>query len=372
MPEDRQTLRDARRAVVKLGTALLTSPNGRLDEARLAALAAQVNRLGAQGREVVLVSSGAIGAGMSALGLPRRPTRLPELQAAAAVGQGKLMAAWEAAFSVHGRHVAQVLLTRDDFDNRARYLNIANTLRQLLAFGAVPVVNENDTISVEEIPLTFGDNDILSALVANLLRADVLIVLSVVGGLLDAQGRVTPLVERVNDAVRALASGERSRGGVGGMASKLEAARIATEAGAAAVVADGREPDVLPRLLAGETLGTFFPPSARRMQSRKRWIRYGRRPKGRLVVDEGARRALVALGRSLLPSGIRAVEGPFDRGDLVAVAGPDGAEFARGLANYSSGEVERIRGLKSAAIAKVLGEKLYDEVIHRDNLVISA
>jgi len=360
----------AKRVVIKLGTAVLCRPDGRLDERRLATIADQVHGLRERCIEVVLVSSGAIGAGMGALGLPKRPSRLPSLQAAAAVGQGKLMAAWEACFRRHGYHAAQVLLTREDFDDRARYLNMSNTLRQLLAFGAVPVVNENDTISVDEIPLTFGDNDILSALVANLLEADVLIMLSVVEGLYDARGRVVPCVERITDAVRALASGVRSHGGIGGMESKLEAARMVAGGGGAAIIADGRARDVLLRLFEGGECGTLFPPTAARMRGRKRWIGFGRRPRGRLSVDEGARRAVVERGKSLLPSGVTGVSGAFERGDLVAVVGPDGEEFARGLVNYTAAEIARIQGLKSGAIVRVLGEKLYDEVIHRDNLAL--
>jgi glutamate 5-kinase len=260
-----------------------------------------------------------------------------------------------------------VLLTREDLDDRVRYLNASHALHTLLSFGAVPVINENDTVSVEEI--TFSDNDILSALVANLLRADLLILLSVVQGLYDG-ARVLPVVQRITDDIRALATGERSEGGKGGMESKLEAAAIATRAGAAVVLACGGEPNVLVRLMEGEALGTLFVPAPMKMQGRKRWIGFGGRPKGRIIVDEGARAALIRGGKSLLPSGVTGVSGEFARGDVVAIAGPDGREFARGLVNFSAKEIGRIKGLRSSAIATALGEKLYDEVIHRDNLVV--
>lgn len=354
--------------MVKFGTATLIGPDGKLNHDRMASIADQVNELRRRGVEVALVTSGAIGTGTAELKLARRPSLLPELQAAAAVGQVKLMAAYEHFFSERGFHAAQVLLTREDFDDRLRYLNASNALHSILAFGATPVINENDTVSTEEI--AFGENDVLSALVSSLLRADILVILSVVSGLYDG-GKVVPVVEKVTDEIRALATGERSKNGTGGMESKLEAARIATSSGAAMIVASGEEANILPRLMSGEQLGTIFLPTAKRMDGRKRWIGFGGRPKGRIVVDDGARAALTRGGKSLLPSGVTSVSGGFERGDLVSVTGADGAEFARGLVNYSASEVARIKGLRTTEIAKTLGEKLYDEVIHRDNLVVS-
>ena len=374
-----------RRLVVKVGTNVLSGPAAPLDEERVRAVSGAVAALVADGRQVVLVSSGAIGAGMGELGMQGRPRTLPALQAAASVGQGRLMASYEAALGRHGLHAGQILLTRDDFDARDRYLNAANTIRQLFSLGCVPVVNENDTVSTDEI--RFGDNDQLAALVTHLVRAEALILLSSVPGLYvrspwpeavlsvhDAReqgGRaVADVVGEVSQEVAALAMDETTPLGTGGMRSKLEAVRIAVEAGEAAVIADGREPDVLPRLMAGEALGTLFLPADVKLKSRKRWMRFASRPRGAVVVDDGAMRALLKKGRSLLPSGVAGVEGEFGPGDLVKIKGPGGAEFARGLSNYSSADVGRIKGLRSSQIEPELGHKCYDEVVHRDNLAL--
>lgn len=363
----------ARRLVVKVGTGVLTAENGGLDRSRIAKLAEQIMQLRQLGYYTALVSSGAIAAGMAELGMTKRPTALPDLQAAAAVGQSKLMAAYDECFKKYGSTAAQILLTREDFDDRTRYLNARNTILTLWRLGAVPVINENDTVSVEEI--TFSDNDLLSALVTNLLRADVLVMLSVVDGVycVGPDGTVTgetiDVVERVTDDVKALSSGETSARGKGGMDSKLEAARIATYAGEAAVIANGKCDDILLRIVRGEKVGTLFLPVHPKMASRKRWIGFTSKPSGSLQVDAGAAEAILKKGRSLLASGIRAVEGMFQKGDTVSIVDEHGVEIARGLVNYSSAEVERIKGLKTSAIAKVLGEKPYDEVVHRDNLV---
>jgi len=377
----------AAKIVVKVGTNVLAAAGESLDEERMDALSEQIARLVAGGRQVVLVSSGAIGAGMAELAISRRPTLLPQLQAAASVGQGKLVSRYDAAFSRHGLHAGQILLTRNDLDARDRYLNASNTIHALFEMGCVPVINENDTISTDEI--RFGDNDLLAALVTHQIQADLLVLLTCVPGLGVAEpcpeavlcvheglrwGKeglaVADVVERVDEEVAALASAETSPGGMGGMASKLEAARIATEAGEAAVIADGTEDGVLSRLMAGERVGTLFVPSARRLRSRKRWIRFTSRPRGSVLVDEGARKALCEKGKSLLPSGVTGVEGEFAPGDVVRIKGPDGEEFARGLCNYSSEDVARIKGLKTSAIEAALGHKYYDEVVHRDNLAL--
>jgi len=380
----KEILQRVRKLVVKIGTAALSSPDGGLDESKVARLAEQVHALRQRGMRVSVVSSGAIGAGMNALGIHRRPAHLPDLQACAAVGQGRLTAVYDQCFRRHGYHAAQMLLTREDFNDRPRYLNASNALHAILDYGAVPIINENDTTAVAEIG--FGENDALSALVANLVSADMLILLTVVDGLYEdpdappEKRRVIPLVTKVTDEVRRLASGARSRGGRGGMASKIEAARVATAAGALVLIANALQPRVLERIADGEELGTLFLPAkfvpgsdagTGRLASRKSWLRFGSRPKGQIAVDAGARHALVAGGKSLLPAGITGVTGDFDAGGLVAVCDQQGVEFARGLANYGSEDMRKIIGLKTAEVRRIFGDRAYDEAIHRDHLVLS-
>jgi glutamate 5-kinase len=363
----RRQLAAARRAVVKIGSRLLSEGA----EARVVELVAEIAALRARGVECVLVSSGAIALGMSRLELEERPRAIPLLQATAAVGQGHLMQHYDRAFAQHGLAAGQVLLTHDDLADRARFLNARHALGGLLGYGAVPVINENDTVAVEEIK--FGDNDQLAALTTNLVEAEALVILTDVAGLLDAQGQVVPEVTDIDGQAVPLAGGATSGGvGRGGMASKVQAARVAGRFGVPTVVAPGREPRVLERVLSGEPIGTLFQPTARaeRLGSRKHWIAYALKPAGSLQVDEGARRALVEGKRSLLPSGIRAVNGRFGLGEAVSVLDPEGAEFARGLAGYSADEIERIRGRKTADIEAILGYKYFDEVIHRDDLVV--
>jgi len=362
--------------VVKVGTRVLTHPDGRLDHERITGLAEQIHRVVATGRKVVLVSSGAVGAGMGRLGLPRRPTDLAHLQAVAAVGQSVLVEAYERAFADHGYHAAQVLLTADDLNSRIRYLNARNTILTLLQLGAVPVINENDTVAVDELLHTFGDNDRLAAIVTNLIRAPLLVLLSDVDGLYDGdpadpESRVIPVVRRLEADVLALAR-DRSAGlGKGGMASKLEAARLVTGGGENVIIAGGRTPDVLPRIIAGEPVGTLILAQGQTVGARKRWIGFAVQPRGHIAVDAGARQAIVRDGRSLLAIGVVGVTGRFAKGDVVGLRGPDGAEFARGLSNYPSGAVERIQGLKTQQIAETLGHCPYDEVVHRDNMVVT-
>jgi glutamate 5-kinase len=310
---------------------------------------------------------------MGQLGLAKRPRGLARLQAVAAIGQSHLIQAYDRALRACGRHAAQVLLTADGMDDRARYLNVRNTLLALLECGAVPIINENDTISVEELRISFGDNDRLAAMVTNLIRAPLLILLSDVDGLYagnphDADSRVIPLVESLDASVLALARDKLTGLSKGGMASKLAAARIATRAGGCVVIAGGKRSGVVRRILAGEPIGTLFLPQGQAVQSRKRWIGSAARPRGALRVDAGAERAVVSEGRSLLAVGVVEVEGPFAKGDLVLLKGPDGAEFARGLTNYSASEIAQIKGLQAGQIAGALGHCPYDEVIHRDNL----
>jgi glutamate 5-kinase len=362
-----KVLTTARRVVVKVGTSALSDEAGRPDAAFLADLSGQIARLVVRGVEVTLVSSGAVGAGMAELDLPDRPGTLPLLQATAAVGQGQLMRLFHDAFGRHGVKVGQILVTRGDFADRSRYLNIRNTIAALHGLGAVPIINENDSVGVEELEQRFGDNDTVAAMVANLLRADLLVLLSVVDGVL-REGEVLDVIEDPAADADRLATGGRSRLGSGGMGSKLRAAHEVTRAGEAVVIANARTPDVLDRLLAGEKLGTVCLPAARKQSSRRRWIGHAARATGRLTVDEGAARALAERGKSLLASGIVEVAGQFERGAIVSIAGPDGRRIARGLTNYSSEQIERIKGLRSARIADVLGYKPYDEVVHRDNL----
>jgi len=364
-----QYLSNARLLVVKLGTQLLTDKAGRLDAPFLATIAKQVASLRVRGVLVTIVSSGAIGAGVGELKLPKRPTDLAKLQAVAAIGQRKLMDAWADAFEPHAIHVAQVLLTREDIDDRTRFLNVRNTIHAVHELGGVPIINENDAISTDElVKITFGDNDILAALVAHALRADLLVLLSVVDGVLDTSGKSVRLVESV-DAARELVRTEKSALGKGGMDSKVNAARMVTDAGSAMVVADGRMENVLARIVAGDEVGTLFVPGTRKMSSRSRWIGAAR-PSGTIVVDAGAVTALVEKNRSLLPAGIVKVDGTFARGDIVAIADGDGQVIARGLSNYAAADIERIKGKRTADVRAALAESAYDEVVHRDNLVI--
>jgi glutamate 5-kinase len=362
--------------VVKVGSRVLTQQNGQLDPRQIELLAEQVNQVVATGRKVVLVSSGAVAAGMGRLGLKRRPDDLAHLQAVAAIGQSVLVEAYERSLRTHGRHAAQVLLTAEELEQRTRYLNARNTILTLLAIGAVPVINENDTVAVDELMITFGDNDRLAAIVTNLIRAPLLVLLSDVDGLYDGDpgrpdSRLIPLVERLEPSIFELAR-DRSGGlSKGGMTSKLEAARLVTTAGERVIIAGGRTPNVLPRIIAGETVGTLILPQGRTVAARKRWIGLTVQPRGGLLLDAGARKAVEHDGGSLLPIGVVDVEGDFVKGDVVALRGPDGVEFARGLTNYSAADIRRIKGLKTGRIAATLGHCPYDEVIHRDNMVVT-
>jgi glutamate 5-kinase len=357
----------ARSVVVKVGTDAITDDAGRPDRKVIHSLARQVAEAMEAGVTVTLVASGAIGAGVGELELPGRPKTLPKLQAAAAVGQGQLMRTFHDAFARHGVRVGQVLVTRDDFENRPRYLNIRNTLAALAEMKALPIVNENDAVAVDEI--RYGDNDIIAALVATMLWADLLVLLTVVDGVL-RDGKVVDLIDTVDEQALSLAGRDRSRSGSGGMSSKLSAAGMVVQAGEAVAIANARTPNVLRKLLAGKRVGTVFVPSQRKMSSRKRWIGQAARPAGKLTIDDGAVRALTGRGKSLLPSGITAVSGRFAKGDTVSIVNAAGTEIARGLTNYSAEQVAQIKGLKTSQVAKVLGEKPYDEVVHRNNMTL--
>jgi glutamate 5-kinase len=362
-----------RRVVVKIGSGVLVDQDNRLDESRVATLVDQMAAIRHAGGDIVCVSSGAVAAGVADLGLDSRPDDLPSLQAAAAIGQARLVDLYRRLFHGHGLAIGQVLLTHGDLQTRDRHLNARNTFSRLLRCGAVPIVNENDTVAVEEI--RFGDNDKLSALVAMLLRADALIMLTTVDGLLTStesgNGRLVPTVKEITPEIRALAGGSTSGIAVGGMQTKIEAADMVTRSGEHCVVADGRRPGVLTAIMDGEAIGTVFEPAPERMADRKRWIAFFDHPRGELQVDAGASRALRQEGRSLLPIGMTAVSGTFERGAPVRIVDDAGREIGRGLVNYAAHELGRIVGLRSEEIADVLGVCEYEEVVHRDNLVLA-
>ncbi|SFR08278.1 glutamate 5-kinase [Desulfoscipio geothermicus] len=360
------------RLVVKVGSSSLTYATGKLNIEQIERLVRQLVDLHNRGMDVLLVTSGAVGAGMGKLGFTARPRTIPEKQAAAAVGQGILLHMYEKIFAEYGIVVGQVLLTREDFADRRRFLNARHTLQAMLGLHVIPVINENDTVAVDEIKL--GDNDNLAALVAGLVDADLLVLLSDVDGLYDgkpgaAGARVIKEIHEINDKIEALAGGVGSNVGTGGMATKIQAARIAMHSGLVTIIARASETDVLRRLVAGEPLGTAFWPSVK-LVNKKRWIAYGATVCGRIHIDEGAVRALRQNGKSLLPSGVTGVEGSFEMGNTVSVIAPDGREIARGIVNYSAIEVEKIKGKKTGEIAALLGYKDYDEIIHRDNLAL--
>ena len=371
----REIIETAQTLVVKIGTNVLSKDDDTLDENRFEALAAQVHFVRQSGRRVVLVSSGAITAGIGLLGLKKRPADLPHLQAAAAAGQAHLIHRYDDALSRYGYHAAQLLLTANDFRGRSRYLNLRNTLRTLFEYNVIPIVNENDTVSVHEI--RFGDNDRLAALVTNLLEFPLLVILSVIDGLYDGDpalpaSKVIPLVKSWDDSLLKLATDGKSTRGTGGMQSKLEAARTATAVGENVIIANGREPNVLERILAAEEVGTLFLAKGESIPAWKRWIGYSLPPRGRYTLDDGARNAIAQRGRSLLAIGITAVEGDFSKGEVVSLVDQSGIEFARGLTNFGSHDARRIAGKRTAEIAETLGSLPYDEVIHCDNLVVTA
>jgi len=374
-PVRQEILSQAHTVVVKVGTNVLTSDDGRLDPARIQSLADQIQRIRQTGRKVALVSSGAIGAGVGRLELGTRPTDLRQLQACAAIGQSFLMRAYQECFDRHNIHTAQILLTAGDFDNRARYLNARNTIVTLFEWGVLPIINENDTVSVAEIK--FGDNDHLAAMVTNLLQAPLLILLTVVDGLFSGDPRVDPKAEKVatvshiDISVMEMAGASRSTLGTGGMRSKLRAARLATAAGESVIMANGAEPDVLDRIFASEPMGTVFLPHGSALPAWKRWLGFTARPKGKLVLNEGAKAAVQQQGKSLLPVGVLEVHGSFNKGDVISLCDAAGAEFARGLTNYSSEDATQIAGLRTEMIGEILGAAPYEEIVHRDNLVVT-
>ncbi len=364
----------AGRVVVKVGTYTLSDRAGRLDRAHMEDMVEQLASLREGGREVILVSSGAIAAGVELLGLPERPLDIPSLQAASSVGQGLLLNLYAGFFAARGILVGQVLFTQYDFAHRQQYLNARNTFRRLLEQGVVPLVNENDTVAVEEI--RFGDNDRLAALVAVLTEADLLIMLSDIKGLYTADPKrdrgavLIREVERITPEMVRSAGKAMEEHSTGGMTAKLEAASIATASGIGVVVAPGRERGVVPAVMEGRAVGTYFHPGKKKLRGQKHWIAFGTRPRGTIVIDGGAREAILHGGKSLLPAGVVECRGNFDSGDAVEVVDESGRKIARGLSGLSAVELDEVKGLRTDEAARRLGEERCDEVIHRDYLVV--
>lgn len=366
------------RVVVKLGTNVLTGGGEGLDLLIMGGLVAQLSEMRRSGMQVLVVTSGAIAAGREALKVKASRTRkdVPFKQMLAAVGQGRLMQYYQELFEADSILVAQALITKGDLDDREKYLNVRNTLEGLLDLGVVPIINENDVVDIQEIgQVVFGDNDNLSANVANLVDADLLVILSDIDGLYtsdprkDSKAKLIHRVDRIDRGIEALAGGVGSSRGRGGMVTKIQAAKLATACGVQVVIASGHAPDVLLRLAAGEDLGTLFSPTTSKMDSRRRWMLSGIGAKGRIVIDDGAATALAVKNGSLLPAGVQSLEGDFGRGDLVKICDGRGIQLACGLTNYSAAELAKIKGVNSADISRMLGYKYGDEVVHRNDLV---
>ena len=370
----RENLGTARRIVVKVGTSTLTHDTGKLNFYRIEKLARELADLANQGKEIILVTSGAVGVGVDRLGLSEKPKTIPGKQAAAAVGQGILMHTYEKIFGEYGQIVAQVLLTREDSVNRKRYANSRNTLLTLLSMKVIPIINENDAVAVDELKI--GDNDTLSAMVASIVEADLLVILSDVEGVYTANPQANPdakLISEILDItpeIEALAGGAGTNRGTGGMHTKVQAAKIAVSSGVVLVIASGTHDGVVRDVLAGAVVGTIFWPQESRLQIRKRWLAFGARISGSVTVDKGCERALLTGGSSLLSTGVTVVEGEFEQGNTISIRTTEGREIARGLANYCSRDARKIMGTHTHEIVGLLGSKPFDELIHRDNLVL--
>ncbi len=359
-----------RRVVIKLGTGVLTSGIGQLNTERIAALAAGVASLRSSGTEVIVVSSGAVGLGMGRLGLKKKPSHVSKKQACAAIGQSLLMQTWQRGFDPHGLTAAQVLLTHEDMRGRDRHLGVKACLEELITYGTVPIINENDTVSAAEIK--FGDNDTLSAMVASLVGAQHLLILSTAPGLIDLKGtgRIVPVVEKITPEIEAMAGGTTDVTATGGMISKISAAKIALRAGCGVFIASGAEPDIIARLLNGTGPGTFFVPSGIPLDAKKRWLAYFQRPTGGITIKADAVPILRDKGGSLLAIGITGVTGAFAEGDIVNILAPDGKILARGQATFDSHEVKAIAGKSSGELKPLYPARKHLEVVHRDNLVL--
>ena len=371
----REALKKAKRIVVKVGTSTITYANGKRNFSQIDRLARELSDLQNQGKEMILVSSGAVAVGVDRLGLPAKPSTIPGKQACAAVGQGVLMHTYEKLFADYGQIVAQVLITRTEAIDRHRYTNCRNTFMTLLQQGVIPIVNENDVVALDELKI--GDNDNMSALVAGIVDADLVIILSDIDGLYTANPATHPeatlvhTVQEITPEIEASAGGVGSSRGTGGMATKIQAAKAATNSGIQLVIASGTEKNAIPRILQGEEIGTLFVSRENRLQFRKRWLAFGAKIQGSIVVDDGCAKAIrKAGGCSILPAGIYQVVGDFQSGSTVSVIDKEGHELARSLVHYTAEELEKIKGCKSSDIEGILGHKNYDEVIHRDDLVI--
>lgn len=371
----REALKKAKRIVIKVGTSTITYANGKRNFSQIDRLAREISDLQNQGKEMILVTSGAVAVGVDRMGLPGKPKTIPGKQAAAAVGQGVLMHTYEKFFADYGQIVAQVLITKTEAIDRHRYTNTRNTFMELMRQRAIPIVNENDVVALDELKI--GDNDNMSALVAGIVDADLVIILSDVDGLYTANPQthpdavIVPEVAEITPEIEASAGGVGSARGTGGMATKIQAAKAATSSGIHLVIASGTEKNAITRVLQGEELGTLFVSRENRLQFRKRWLAFGAKIAGSIVVDDGCAKAIrKAGGCSILPAGVFAVQGEFLPGSTVSVIDKDAHELARGLVHYSSAELEQIKGCNSGEIANILGHKNFDEVIHRDDLVI--
>lgn len=371
---DRAGLKEAKRIVVKVGTSTITYPTGKMNLGRMEKLVRELTDLANQGREIVLVTSGAIAVGMDRMGKKKRPRSIPQRQALAAVGQGALMHAYGSLFAAYGRMAGQVLLTKENSRRHHQYINSRNALKAMLAMGVLPVVNENDAVAVDEVKI--GDNDTLSATVATLVDADVLIILSDVDGLYtanpatDKKARLIPEVREITPDIEKLAGGAGSAAGTGGMRTKIEAAKIATRSGVTMVVASGEEDGVIRTVLNGEAVGTLFPAREEHLKARKSWLAFGRNIAGDLVVDDGCAEAMLTGGKSLLAAGLVSVEGAFAAKSTVRVLTQEGCEIARGIVNYDAVSLRRIAGRHTDEIAAILAAPVFSEVIHRDNMVL--
>ena len=371
----REALKKAKRIVIKVGTSTITYANGKRNFSQIDRLAREISDLQNQGKEMILVTSGAVAVGVDRMGLPGKPKTIPGKQAAAAVGQGALMHTYEKFFADYGQIVAQVLITKTEAIDRHRYTNTRNTFMELMRQRVIPIVNENDVVALDELKI--GDNDNMSALVAGIVDADLVIILSDVDGLYTANPQthpdavIVPEVAEITPEIEASAGGVGSARGTGGMATKIQAAKAATSSGIHLVIASGTEKNAITRVLQGEELGTLFVSRENRLQFRKRWLAFGAKIAGSIVVDDGCAKAIrKAGGCSILPAGVFAVQGEFLPGSTVSVIDKDAHELARGLVHYSSAELEQIKGCNSGEIANILGHKNFDEVIHRDDLVI--